>query len=201
MSIYRPREPVTQYDHIDCLTQATGATDVDLLNIALTTGRPVMIGLSGASVIAKKVEMGDEQRSYESLIDSCLTVADLRDLQQAGVKDPDKLPPKAFALRVQIIVPETSLYFHMETLGKNHRDATQLFERLFCDNPFFRETFFDTVATEFANSVRDIDLAYREKDVNEIENELPPGITWRVLSEDEVVAQSDDAEKLGRPSR
>jgi len=125
-----------------CLKAATTKKDVDIiLKLAMTTDKPVLIGLDGQVSIVKVYTEGDENQSFEALYDTVLTEHDLKKIQRSGAASPDEIPLEKF--RIELVVNiDCILDIPLMVAAFNQGDANRRLRSLLngSDDPMFHET-------------------------------------------------------------
>lgn len=187
MSVYRARQAVSQLDHATCLAGAVTAQDLDLVGLCMSTQKPVLIGLDHSSTIIKPLAEGDEHLTFESLYDTCYTLADLQKMRRAGVSSPDKVPPEAYRLDV-VIETAGSVQLSIALLAGSTGETKAALRDLFLRDVMFREALMEAVATALLRQVVTSDelvFAIRDCTAATYEPLEPPltadGPTWRFL--------------------
>jgi len=146
MSAYRQRTPVFQLEHGACIAGATTKQDVELVEMALSTEKPVLIGLDGQVTILKSTAQGDEGHTFEALYDYCITLLDLKKVHDRGVKTPDELPLEKHQVILSVRFEDAELELKAMMVGKNHGDLRKRLRDLLNDDSAFRDQLTDQIA-------------------------------------------------------
>jgi hypothetical protein len=161
MSVYRQRTPLLQLEHGACITGVTTEQDVDLIDLALSTDKPVLIGLDGQHSIIKTVGAGDERPSFESLYDTCITLSDLKKAKERGVP-PGEAFLENYEVRLLITIREAELEVPAILAGCNHGDLRKLLRDLLNENSDFRGLLIDKIAYALLHQEANVGVAIRD---------------------------------------
>ena len=148
MSVYRQRTPRTEMEHGNCMRGSKTMEDIDLVELALATEKPVLMGLEGKSTIIKLFQEGDDALSFEALYDTCLTLTDLRNMKRAGVDKPEDVPEGKYRLEM-IFRLEAELDMRIVLTAGDHGNVRKRFADLMRDDPEFRDQLFDQLTKAF----------------------------------------------------
>src|SRR5579859_3291375 len=156
LSLYRQREKMQSLTNGACIAAAASEDDVRLINLAVTTGRPVLAGIDGKPTIVKLQETGDEAQSFEALQDTCLTLTELRKMREADVENPDEVPPDTCLVHVRCML-EGIIEFPLLITAKSNGTVQRRIRDLFENDPMFRESWLDQV---LRLARRDCEISY-----------------------------------------
>jgi hypothetical protein len=162
MSVYRQRTPVFQLEHGVCITGVTTSQDVDLIDLALSGDKPVLIGLDGQTTIIKTVGAGDEGHSFESLYDTCITLADLKKAKERGVPPGSEMPLDDYEVKLLVTIRDAELEVPAILAGRNHGELRKLLRDLLNENSAFRAVLIDRIAYALIHQEADVSVAVRD---------------------------------------
>ena len=144
LSIYRQRTPHSELEHGACIRGATTEEDIDLIDLALSTEKPTLIGFQNQPTIIKTAKPGDESLSFEGLYDTCLTVSDLTKMKKAGVDKPEDLPKGKYVMSLTFrMVADVDL--RLAITAENHGACRQRLLTLIDGDAEFREALFEAL--------------------------------------------------------
>jgi hypothetical protein len=188
MSVYQRAQPVRQVDHLDCIGASGTREDTHLLRLALRENHPVLIGLDGQHSIAKPVEEGDESLTFETLFDTCYTIADLQRMQQAGVDTPKDIPPQTY--RVELGVPISFIAaIDLAISSKNMGETRPTLRKLINEDLILREELVSQLLTTMTHwlveNMGGMDVVIRSTTLTDLDPplDIEGGHTWRILQD------------------
>jgi len=162
MSVYRQRTPMFEVEHGACLSGATTEEDVELVEMALATEKPVLIGLDGQTTIIKISKPGDYVFTFEALYDTSITLTDLRRTKASGVKTPDEIPLDNFQVKLAVTIGHAELDLQVMLAASNAGDVRKRLRDLMDSDAEFRERLFDKIAEALRQQDSDMRIAPRD---------------------------------------
>jgi hypothetical protein len=183
LSVFRQQTPMFQLGLAACIKAATTQQDIDLiLKLAMTTDKPVLIGLDGHVSIVKVYAEGDENLSFEALYDTALTEHDLEKMQRSRAASPDAILLEKF--RVEMIVAiDCTLDIPLMLAATNHGDVRKRLRDLVNgEDPDFREALHAAIV----EGLRKQDVTYAIRDASQMHAFVEEGKpTWKFLDPSE----------------
>lgn len=177
MSVYRQRAPVVQMDHGACIEGATTDEDVQLIEMALTTEKPVLIGLDGQNTILKTAVEGDEVHSFEGFYDTCITLGDLRKARSRGVKTPAEIPHEKYDCQILAIIHHAELDLNVRLTAASGGDLRKVLRDLLNNDAEFRDQMSDQIAKALRRQDADLIIRLRGNQATE-EAHVPGTPLW-----------------------
>lgn len=177
MSVYRQGQPTAEIDHLACIALATEVTDLDLINWAVTSRKPVLTALSGEAAIIKLQEPGDAGHSFEALYHDAINLRDITRMKSHGVTTPEAIGDCLYQADIIVHIPiDPSVRIRLR--ARSDKDAKERLVEYLAGNDFGEEICRVAVQEIFASPLTRL----ASTGVLRIQDPAPPNApVWEIL--------------------
>lgn len=138
MSVYRQGQPIAEIDHLACIALATEVTDLDLINWAVTSRKPVLTALSGEAAVIKLQEPGDAGHSFEALYHDAINLRDITRMKAHGVNTPEAIGDGLYEVYIVVHIP-IDPRVRIQLRARDDKDAKERMREYLEGNDFGEE--------------------------------------------------------------